>query len=531
MSAWREGVCRTERPGEDPCHAVARAVNVTRPPKNPAGRRELILASAVEEFARTGCASASTNRIAQRAKVSKGLLFRYFASKEGLFEAALDAACDLLFAPEGEPLPAEPSARLEEHLARRASRIADHPVHARLVAQSLGPGRWTAWPAARRIDEAYERLRRDLKLGTDTRSFRYDIDPEAALDLLGLVAEGLERKLLRSLDSRIPGGSPPDPPSGLRARSFDPESVREEVRVVWAMLKKGIYRRGIAVPAKPAGDPARPTGDPSRSTGVPPRPTGDPSRPTGEPARPTGGPSRPTGGPSRPTGEPPAGARSTGAPAVNVQPAAARSAPEGAARDDRRERILLAAGELFAERGYEATSAEAIASRAGVAKGLVFHHFGSKAGLYLAAFTDAVARISAEFFQDAEPTSPDLFERLSSWTRRKMSILAARPTLYKLVFSAVADPPEPVRATLGRNVAEGISESWALIMDGIDTAPFRPEVEPARAVELVMTVVDTVSDRWMARLRDDPRLGLDLLPRITGEIDVYLELLRDGLCP
>lgn len=48
---------------------------------------------------------------------------------------------------------------------------------------------------------------------------------------------------------------------------------------------------------------------------------------------------------------------------------------------DRRRDILRAAAALFAEKGYESTRVTDIASRAGVAKGLVFWYFESKDGL------------------------------------------------------------------------------------------------------------------------------------------------------
>ncbi len=57
-----------------------------------------------------------------------------------------------------------------------------------------------------------------------------------------------------------------------------------------------------------------------------------------------------------------------------------------AARDPEaaRARILSAATGEFAAHGYAGARMEAIARRAGVAKGLLFHHFGSKEGLYVA---------------------------------------------------------------------------------------------------------------------------------------------------
>lgn len=46
-----------------------------------------------------------------------------------------------------------------------------------------------------------------------------------------------------------------------------------------------------------------------------------------------------------------------------------------------RERIIAAAIELFAERGYAGASVRDIAARAGVTGGLIVHHFGTKAAL------------------------------------------------------------------------------------------------------------------------------------------------------
>jgi AcrR family transcriptional regulator len=53
-------------------------------------------------------------------------------------------------------------------------------------------------------------------------------------------------------------------------------------------------------------------------------------------------------------------------------------------RADTRRRLLDAAAELFAERGVEATSIDAIAERADRTSGAVYDHFGGKAGLLVA---------------------------------------------------------------------------------------------------------------------------------------------------
>lgn len=52
--------------------------------------------------------------------------------------------------------------------------------------------------------------------------------------------------------------------------------------------------------------------------------------------------------------------------------------------DERREQIFACAAELFGERPYAEVSTSDIAVRAGVARGLINHYFGTKRELYLA---------------------------------------------------------------------------------------------------------------------------------------------------
>src|SRR5258705_13341718 len=59
------------------------------PPKLSNDRALRIIAAAREEFARRGFAGARVEQIARRAAVNKQLLFYYFHSKRGLFQAVL----------------------------------------------------------------------------------------------------------------------------------------------------------------------------------------------------------------------------------------------------------------------------------------------------------------------------------------------------------------------------------------------------------------------------------------------------------
>jgi AcrR family transcriptional regulator len=69
--------------------------------------------------------------------------------------------------------------------------------------------------------------------------------------------------------------------------------------------------------------------------------------------------------------------------------------------DEIRTRLIDAARELFMEKGYEATTTRDICRRSGVAQTQLFHNFGSKEGIFEAAFitplTELVNRYVADF--------------------------------------------------------------------------------------------------------------------------------------
>src|SRR4029453_2764909 len=59
----------------------------------------------------------------------------------------------------------------------------------------------------------------------------------------------------------------------------------------------------------------------------------------------------------------------------------------------RREQLLEVGRKLFAEKGFEGTSVEEIAAKAGVSKPVVYEHFGGKEGLYAVVVDREIRRL------------------------------------------------------------------------------------------------------------------------------------------
>jgi AcrR family transcriptional regulator len=105
-----------------------------------------------------------------------------------------------------------------------------------------------------------------------------------------------------------------------------------------------------------------------------------------------------------------------------------------------REKVLAAGLELFGERGYHATSIAEIGLRAGIAKSVLYHYFGSKAGLYeevaVAQTRDLVAAVA-----DAVPADPDA-PRLRLGVDAFLSFLADRPAAWRLLLRGPPSDPD-----------------------------------------------------------------------------------------
>jgi TetR/AcrR family transcriptional repressor of mexJK operon len=126
-----------------------------------------------------------------------------------------------------------------------------------------------------------------------------------------------------------------------------------------------------------------------------------------------------------------------------TRPAAKTAGPGRPKDQQKRAAILDAAKRLFVERGYNATSMDAVASAAGVSKLTVYSHFGDKDAL----FTEAVRRkceeqLPAHIFA-ADPKGP-LREQLLEIARAFFALVTSDDALavHRTVVANVQQAPQ-----------------------------------------------------------------------------------------
>jgi AcrR family transcriptional regulator len=98
-----------------------------------------------------------------------------------------------------------------------------------------------------------------------------------------------------------------------------------------------------------------------------------------------------------------------------------------------RSRIVAAAVALFAEQGYDATSVNQLVARAGVAKGALYHHFGSKDDLLYEVYRELVDRQRAGLAEILARGLPPA-EALRAMVHDLVTTTAARVAEAKVFF-------------------------------------------------------------------------------------------------
>lgn len=99
-----------------------------------------------------------------------------------------------------------------------------------------------------------------------------------------------------------------------------------------------------------------------------------------------------------------------------------------------RDRLILAARELFTSRGFHGTTTPLLARAAGVAEGTIYRHFASKEALFNTAYREAHEQALAEIRELSELPGLSTGARLQGLARRWLAAADSDPSRMLLLF-------------------------------------------------------------------------------------------------
>ncbi|WP_448628292.1 TetR/AcrR family transcriptional regulator [Geodermatophilus sp. URMC 64] len=166
---------------------------------------------------------------------------------------------------------------------------------------------------------------------------------------------------------------------------------------------------------------------------------------------------------------------------------------------DRRERILRAAAELVAERGFHAVSMADIGAAAGIVGSGVYRHFDSKSAVLLALLDEGMARLLSTAADAVGSGRPDA-EVLDELVRDQVRFAVDESVLVRLWLREVQTLPDGDQRRL-RRLQRHYVEEWVHSLREL-----RPELSDADARARVHVAIGAIQSAatWNAGVpRDD----------------------------
>lgn len=167
--------------------------------------------------------------------------------------------------------------------------------------------------------------------------------------------------------------------------------------------------------------------------------------------------------------------------------------PRAASYGDQRAQILRSAAELFAQRGYTATTMNEVAAACGVSKPTLYHYFSDKGALLGEIVGDHVARLQA---LAAEGSTAGAAEpRLRDLIRRFMRAYASAQSEHRVLTEDV----KFLDAQAGQVVLEAQRDLVQVFSDAIGDC--RPDLDPQMHKPLAMLLFGMINwtFTWLRR--------------------------------
>ncbi len=167
-------------------------------------------------------------------------------------------------------------------------------------------------------------------------------------------------------------------------------------------------------------------------------------------------------------------------------------------KKEKQDRMINAALKVFSMGGYKHASTDDIVAEAGISKGLLFHYFGSKLGLYGFLYDYSVRFMKLELTGGVSSTERDYFEIRRQMEYAKMQVLKNYPYMQQFLDRCrLEDVSEALMAIeRQKNV---LSDMQAVLKNQSDRSLFKSEVDYEKLDQMVTFTLDGLMD---ARFQD-----------------------------
>lgn len=165
--------------------------------------------------------------------------------------------------------------------------------------------------------------------------------------------------------------------------------------------------------------------------------------------------------------------------------------------NSKRDKILEASLDEFAECGYDKASTDKISAKAGVSKGLIFHYFGSKDNLYFIIINKCIDDIFNEFnkikFNDS-----DFISMLTQINKMKYDFFIKNPMHYQIIVNGFYNSPKKLQKKLEQRYSELKQIGLNIIVDMIKDLPIKENISVDDILTVLASITNLIENKYLS---------------------------------
>ncbi len=194
---------------------------------------------------------------------------------------------------------------------------------------------------------------------------------------------------------------------------------------------------------------------------------------------------------------------------------------------EKQERIINAASKEFAQKGYDNASTNEIVKEAGISKGLLFHYFNNKKGLYLFIFDYLQEMFREKIYENINWNEKDLFIRYREIGLLKFELIKSYPETVNFIKVAYLEDSNEVKSDLEQRQNILIATAYQKLFSDFDHSKFKENIDINKAIQIIFWSMEGFANQQQEKLK---ALSMDQVnPEETlVEMESYLDMLKEA---
>ncbi|WP_017185201.1 TetR/AcrR family transcriptional regulator [Alkalibacillus haloalkaliphilus] len=192
---------------------------------------------------------------------------------------------------------------------------------------------------------------------------------------------------------------------------------------------------------------------------------------------------------------------------------------------EKQQRIINAALQEFAEKGYEQASTNQIVKNAGIGKGMLFYYFNNKQELYDYLINYCFDLVQKGYVQQIDLSEPDFIERFRQASMSKLTFFDENPYVFNFLGVIMLTEDELLSSDTRNKIKQLQQIAFDSIYKNIDYSLFREDVDVQKAMDLIKWSMDGYREYMSQKYKGEELENVDM-EKLTLEFTQYLDTLK-----